>query len=312
MRMVTFFNTIEDKLVETSGPEKGCWILMVHPDEQELRATARQTGADPDMLRAALDPEERARIETEEGSNLILVDIPTIEMEGKDFVYSTIPLGIVTTGDHLITVCLKDSHIMRDFAQNRVKGFFTYKRTRFILQILYRNASRYLQYLRQIDKKTDAIENQLQKTLRNQELMQLMRLEKSLVFFATSLKSNEIVLEKLLRSDLIRRFPDDEDLLEDVIIENKQAIEMCAIYRDILSSTMDAFSSVINNNVNDIMKVLTSLTLVLSIPTLIASIWGMNVAVPFQNDPIGFWVLIGVSALASLVSIIIRSRRKML
>ena len=310
--MVTFYTTIDDKLVEISGPEKGCWVWMVHPDDAEVQRIAELTGAEPEMLRAPLDPEERARIESEDGVSLILVDIPTIEMEGKDFVYSTIPLGIVKTAEHLITVCLKDSHIMRDFALGRVKGFFTNKRTRFILQILYRNASRYLQYLRQIDKKTNAIENELQKTLRNSELMQLMRLEKSLVFFATSLKSNEIVLEKLLRSDLIRRFPDDEDLLEDVIIENKQAIEMCAIYRDILSSTMDAFSSVINNNVNDIMKVLTSLTLVLSIPTLIASIWGMNVAVPFEGSSVGFWVLLGVSLLASVVSIIILSRRKML
>ena len=230
--MVTFFNTIDDKLVEIDSPEKGCWISMVHPDEEEVQRIAQQTGADFDMLKAPLDPEERARIDAEDNTSLILVDIPTIEMEGKDFVYSTIPLGILTTENHLITVCLKDSHIMRDFAQNHVKGFFTYKKTRFILQILYRNASRYLQYLRQIDKKTNAIETELQRTLRNQELMQLMRLEKSLVFFATSLKSNEIVLEKLLRSDLIRRFPDDEDLLEDVIIENKQAIEMGTIYRD--------------------------------------------------------------------------------
>ena len=218
--MVTFYNTIDDKLVEISGPEKGCWVWMVHPDDAEVQRIAELTGAEPEMLRAPLDPEERARIESEDGVSLILVDIPTIEMEGKDFVYSTIPLGIVKTAEHLITVCLKDSHIMRDFALGRVKGFFTNKRTRFILQILYRNASRYLQYLRQIDKKTNAIENELQKTLRNSELMQLMRLEKSLVFFATSLKSNEIVLEKLLRSDLIRRFPDDEDLLEDVFIEN--------------------------------------------------------------------------------------------
>ena len=310
--MVTFFNTIDDKLVEIDSPEKGCSISMVHPDEEEVQRIAQQTGADFDMLKAPLDPEERARIDAEDNTSLILVDIPTIEMEGKDFVYSNIPLGILTTENHLITVCLKDSHIMRDFAQNHVKGFFTYKKTRFILQILYRNASRYLQYLRQIDKKTNAIESELQRTLRNQELMQLMRLEKSLVFFATSLKSNEIVLEKLLRSDLIRRFPDDEDLLEDVIIENKQAIEMCAIYRDILSSTMDAFSSVISNNVNDIMKVLTSLTLVLSIPTLIASIWGMNVKVPFEGDSVGFWILLGASLLASIISIVILSKRRML
>ena len=310
--MVTYYKTVDDKLMEIDHPEKGCWISMVHPDDAELSTVSRQTGTELDMLRAPLDPEERARLETDEGVALILVDVPTIEVDGKDFVYSTIPLGILQVRDYIITVCLKDSHIMRDFAQGRIKGFYTNKTTRFILQILYRNASRYLQYLRQIDKKTATVEAELEKTMRNAELMQLVRLEKSLVFFATSLKSNEIVLERLLRSDMIRKFPDDEELLEDVIVENKQAMEMCAIYRDIVSTTMEGFSSVISNNVNDIMKVLTSLTLVLSIPTLIASLWGMNVAVPFQSTPWGFWILIGLSLAASAISIIMLSRRKML
>jgi len=310
--MVTYYKTVEDKLMEIDAPQKGCWISMVHPNDAELSIVSRQTGTELDMLRAPLDPEERARLEVEEGIALVLVDVPTIEVDGKDFVYSTIPLGILQTRDHIITVCLKDSHIMRDFAQGRVRGFYTNLTTRFILQILYRNATRFLQYLRQIDKKTAAVEQQLEKTLRNAELMQLMRLEQSLVFFATSLKSNEIVLERLLRSDMIRKFPDDEELLEDVIVENKQAMEMCTIYRDIVSTTMEGFSSVISNNANDIMKILTSLTLVLSIPPLIASLWGMNVAVPFQSSPWGFWILIALSLAASVISIIALSRRKML
>jgi len=310
--MVTYYKTVEDKLMEIDAPQKGCWISMVHPNDAELSIVSRQTGTELDMLRAPLDPEERARLEVEEGIALVLVDVPTIEVDGKDFVYSTIPLGILQTRYHIITVCLKDSHIMRDFAQGRVRGFYTNLTTRFILQILYRNATRFLQYLRQIDKKTAAVEQQLEKTLRNAELMQLMRLEQSLVFFATSLKSNEIVLERLLRSDMIRKFPDDEELLEDVIVENKQAMEMCTIYRDIVSTTMEGFSSVISNNANDIMKILTSLTLVLSIPTLIASLWGMNVAVPFQSSPWGFWILIALSLAASVISIIALSRRKML
>lgn len=310
--MVTYYKTIDDKLMELDSPQKGCWVSMVHPSDAELSIVSRQTGTELDMLRAPLDPEERARLETEDGVALVLVDVPTIEVDGKDFVYSTIPLGILQTRDHIITVCLKDSHIMRDFAQGRVKGFYTNLTTRFILQILYRNATRFLQYLRQIDKKTATVEQQLEKTLRNAELMQLMRLEQSLVFFATSLKSNEIVLERLLRSEMIRKFPDDEELLEDVIVENKQAMEMCTIYRDIVSTTMEGFSSVISNNANDIMKVLTSLTLVLSIPTLIASLWGMNVAVPFQSSPWGFWILIALSLTASVISIIALSKRKML
>ena len=310
--MIRIFKTEDGAIHQIDEAEAGCWIALTNPTATEILEIAERYEIDPDHVRAPLDEEERSRIEVEDHYTLILVDIPMIEERNDKEWYGTIPMGIVVTDDKIFTVCLEDTPVLSSFMDGRVRNFFTYKRTRFILQILYRNASRYLQYLRQIDKKTNAIETELQRTLRNQELMQLMRLEKSLVFFATSLKSNEIVLEKLLRSDLIRRFPDDEDLLEDVIIENKQAIEMCAIYRDILSSSMDAFSSVISNNVNDIMKVLTSLTLVLSIPTLIASIWGMNVKVPFEGDSVGFWILLGASLLASIISIVILSKRRML
>lgn len=310
--MIACYRTEDGHLKETETPEKGGWINMVAPSEGDLLDVVRKCGVDMDMLRASLDPEESARIDSENGSFLILVDLPTIESDGKESIYSTIPLGLIRTADGLITVCLRDSHILRDFSQGRIRDLDTNDSPRFILQILYRISTRYLQYLRQIDRKTNTVEAQLQKNMRNKDLMQLTRLEKSLVFFATSLKSNEIVLERLMRSDLIHRDPEDEDTLEDVIVENKQAIEMCAIQRDILGSTMNAFSSVISNNLNDSMKILTSLTLVLSIPTLIASIWGMNVAVPFASAPWGFWALLGLSALLSTVSIIILSRHKML
>ncbi len=310
--MIACYRTEEGRLKETATPEKGGWINMVAPSESEILDVAKTTGVDIDMLRASLDPEESARIDSENGSFLILVDLPTIEPDGKEFVYSTMPLGLIRTVDGLVTVCLRDSHILRDFAQGRIRDLDTTDSARFILQILYRISTRYLQYLRQIDRKTNVVEGQLQKNMKNKDLMQLTRLEKSLVFFATSLKSNEIVLERLMRSDLIHRDPEDEDTLEDVIVENKQAIEMCAIQRDILGSTMNAFSSVISNNVNDSMKILTSLTLVLSIPTLIASIWGMNVEVPFETTPWGFWALLGISAFLSTVSIIILTRHKML
>jgi magnesium transporter len=220
-------------------------------------------------------------------------------------------MGIVLTEDVLITVCLKDSPIFSDFSECRVKGFDTRKKTRFILQLLYRNASRFLLYLKQIDRASTRVQAQLTKSTKNKELIQLLSLEKSLVYFSTSLASNEMVLEKLMKVDYIKKYPDDIDLLGDVIVENKQAIEMCNIYRDILSGTMDAFASVISNNLNIVMKFMAGMTIVLTIPTVIASIWGMNVPVPYAGDGYGFWVILGMIALATGLVILWLKKKKM-
>lgn len=310
--MLRMFSTINGQVEQIEKPENGSWLCLSEPTDVELATVSQQTGVDLADLRAPLDDEERSRIDVEDDYTMIIVDIPTVEERGGRDWYETIPLSIIVTEDLIITVCMQDTPVLHPFMEGTIRGFNTFMRSRFILQILYRNASTYLRYLRIIDRESDKLEFKLRHAMQNREIMMLLELSKTLVYFTTSLKSNEIVMEKLTTLARIQQYPDDEDLLDDVIIENKQAIEMCAIYRDILSSTMDAFSSVINNNVNDIMKVLTSLTLVLSIPTLIASIWGMNVAVPFEGSSVGFWVLLGVSLLASVVSIIILSRRKML
>jgi len=211
----------------------------------------------------------------------------------------------------IITVCTRETPIITDFTEERIRNFWTFKRTRFILQLLHRNASRFLAYLKQIDKASMHVQDLLEKSSRNQELLQMMKLEKSLVFFSTSLKGNEMVMEKLLRLEVIQKYPEDADLLEDVIIENKQAIEMCNIYRDIMSGTMDAFASIISNNLNITMKVLTSLTVVMSIPTIFASLWGMNVKVPFANSPAGFWIVLGISVAAALGAFFLLYKKKM-
>ena len=292
--------------------EPGCWVHVVNPTQEELNQLLEATHVDRDFLVAALDEEERSRVETENGQTLIVVDTPTIELSEKEgIINSTFPLGIILTEDNIFTVCLKDSSVLQDFTNNRVKSFSTKKKSRFILQILYRNAAKFLVYLRQIDKKSTEIEGELHKSMKNKELIAMLNLEKSLVYFSTSLKSNEAVLERLMRMEFIRRYPDDTDLLEDVIIENKQAIEMCTIYRDILSGTMDAFASVISNNLNIVMKLLTSITIILTIPTLFASLWGMNVPVPFQNAPWGFAVVCGLSALTSIITAIVMFRKKL-
>lgn len=304
--MIQIFKTIGDKLeiVESNG--NGSWLHMTAPTESELREISDHfPDMDPTHLRAALDEEERARIEIEPGSTLVLVDVPMIEPFENNKYYNTLPLGIILVGDSIVTVCTQDVPLIRDFIGGSVKGFYTYKKTRFILQILFKNASYYLMFLKQIDRRSIQIERELHKSMKNKELIQLLELEKSLVYFSTSLKANEVVLERMLRLDAIKKYPEDEDLLEDVIIENKQAIEMATIYSNILSGTMDAFASVISNNLNIVMKLLTSITIVMAIPTMIASFFGMNVPVPLSNNPIAFLLIIlitiGLAILSTLV-----------
>ena len=311
--MKRIFKTIDDHLTECTTLEKGSWVHLLNPTREEVEGLTTRFNLDPTFLPAALDEEESARIDydPDKQQTLILVDIPYVETEGSGYVYSTIPLGIVLCDEVIITVCTRDTPIISDFTEERIRNFWTFKRARFILQLLHRNAGRFLSYLKQIDKSSMLVQEKLEKASRNQELLQMMKLEKSLVYFNTSLKGNALVLERLMRQDVLRRYPEDTDLLEDVIIENKQAIEMCSIYRNIISSTMDAFASIISNNLNIVMKILTSLTVVLAVPTLFASLWGMNVGVPFQNNPFGFWIVIGITIVASVLAFVVLWRRKM-
>ena len=303
--------TVDDHLTEVSTLEKGCWVHLQNPTREEIDGLNARFALDPSYLQAALDEEESARLEREGDQMLLIVDIPYVEAEGSGYSYSTIPMGIIMCDEVIITVSTRETPIITDFTEERIRGFWTFKRTRFILQLLYRNASRFLAYLKQIDKASMMVQERLQKSMRNQELIQMMKLEKSLVFFSTSLKGNEMVMEKLLRTDLLRKYPDDADLLDDVMVENKQAIEMCAIYRDIMSGTMDAFASIISNNLNIVMKVLTSLTVIMAIPTLFASFWGMNTRVPWEGTAIGFWVVIALSLVASVVAFVLLKKKKM-
>ena len=310
--MLNIYRTDDKEVNILSSFETDCWIHLVAPTSQEIAWVIEQTGVEPDFLRAPLDEEERSRIETENAQTLILVDTPFVETDEDIEEYITIPMGIILLENCIITVCLKDAPLLKEFFKGRVRGVSSKKRNRFILQVLYRNAARFLYYLRRIDKKSNDVEDELHKSMKNKELIAMLKLEKSLVYFSTSLKGNEAVLERLLRMSFIRQYPDDTDLLEDVIIENKQAIEMCTIYRDILSGTMDAFASVISNNLNIVMKVLTLITIIMTIPTIVASLWGMNVpGLPFSGNPFGFWIVLGISIVLSCVTAIIMRKKKM-
>ena len=245
---------------------------------------------------------------------MILVDIPVIEERNDKEWYGTIPLAIILTTERIFTVCLEDTPVLTAFMDGRVRNFYTYMKTRFILQILYKNATMFLHYLRIIDKKSEFVEKKLHAATRNQELLELLELEKSLVYFTTSLRSNEVVLEKMMKVDRIKKYPEDEELLEDVIIENKQAIEMANIYSGILSSMMGTFASVISNNLNIVMKFLATVTIVMSIPTIIYSAYGMNVnlnGMPFANSLYGFWIVIGMSLLISIIVAIFFSKKNL-
>ncbi len=291
--------------------EKGAWINLENPSDKELEEVAAVTGVSEDLLKAALDEEERARIETDDGNTLIIVDIPVIDDSADWYVYSTLPMGIITAGDYFITVCLRETTVLGDFIKGRVRNFDANKRTRFIYQILYLNAIKFLHCLKQIDKTSMRVQQTLHRSMKNKELIQLLDLEKALVYFSTSLNSNQIVIDRLRAMSSIKHYEDDDDILDDVIVENKQAIEMATIYRDIMSGTMDAFASVISNNQNTVMKFLAAITIILTIPTIIASIWGMNVGVPFAGTIWGFWAVIGIIVAVTVPVLIIMIKKRM-
>lgn len=310
--MIKIFRTIDGAVHQVNEVQEGCWIALVNPTATEILDVSKEYQIEVDDLRAPLDEEERSRIEVGDNYTMILVDIPIIEERNDKEWYVTIPMSIIVTDDLIFTVCLEDTPVLSAFMDGRVRNFFTYKKTRFILQILYKNATMYLHYLRVIDKKSEQVEQKLHASTKNQELIELLELEKSLVYFTTSLRSNEVVLEKLLKTESIKHYPEDEELLEDVIIENKQAIEMSNIYSGILSGMMDAFASVISNNLNIVMKFLATVTIVMAIPTMIFSAYGMNVnpaGMPFADSPYGFLIVILISLVLSLVVALIFSKK---
>lgn len=315
--MIKIYKTINEQgsLKEIKKIEKGCWINIIDPSSADIAKIVKKIGVNREFISYCLDIEERARIDVEDNQTLIIIDIPIVETRKKEIKsdFSTIPLGIITIDDnYIITVCSQNVDILRDFVETKVKNFYTHMKTRFTLQILYKIATYYLMYLKRINKETDKTECKLQDNLRNEELMKLLSLEKSLVYFTTSLKSNEVVMEKLLRGYYVKLYEDDKDYLEDAIIENKQAIEMVTINRDILSGTTNAYASIISNNLNLVMRFLASVTIVFSIPTIVSGLWGMNVKGIFlSNNQYGFAIVFGIALVLSLLSYIWLRKKNM-
>ncbi len=289
---------------------------MISPNMDELTEVAEYYQIDIADLRAALDEEESSRVQMEDGYTLILVDIPFEEIRNEQRAYTTIPLGILLIQDAIITVCSEDTAILSSFANNRMRGFSTKKKMRFVYQILLRTTNLYQALLRVIDKKRSEIETRVgTETTEDKDLINLHELETNLVYFATSLSANKVVLDRLTRYERIQQYPEDKELLDDVIVENRQAIEMTNIYRDIIHGARELVSTIINNRLNNTMKLLASITLVMAIPTIISGIYGMNVSgkwMPLSTTPHGFTIICGIITLICALVLLILKRSKML
>jgi magnesium transporter len=287
-----FFSSDTFPFTQVEELRKGCWINMLAPTELEISEMSRLLELDFDYLKDPLDSEERSRIDWDENQMLVIIDIPIVEFKDEDdksdFTITTLPLGMIILPDYFITVCLKRTPILEEFKMGRIKNFQTINRNRFILQLLSKSATYYLRYLRHINRKTDEAELRLHRSTKNQELFELLGLEKSLVYFTTSLKENKNTIMKLKRSKQVVWSEDEQEVLDDVLVEFEQASEMTQTYSSILSGLMDAFASVISNNLNMVMKLLTSITIVLAIPTMVSSFFGMNVGLPLQEHPLAF------------------------
>ncbi|HUT38837.1 MAG TPA: magnesium transporter CorA family protein [Methanoregula sp.] len=287
------------------------WIRLFEPSEDELAIIAEKCVIPPEFLKAALDEEERPRIDAEDDVVLIVMDIPVTTEFEEIKTLTTHPLGVIITRDYIVTVCSRKAQMLDDFVSGKVRHFTTAKRTRFMFQIFYRNASYYLNHLRQIERSISRIEIELHRSMKNEELFQMMELEKSLIYFSTSLKSNEAVLERILRSKPLTMYEDDAEFLEDVIIENKQAMEMSQIYLHILNGMTQAFATIISNNLNIVMKFLASVTIIIAVPTMIASFYGMNVLnLPLSDQPLAFQTIFGISVMISVAMGILMWKKK--
>ncbi len=313
--MMKFFKTENQRIYEETGLCDGCWIQMIAPTTEECEKIAESLRVDIEDVQAALDEEESSRIELQDGYTLILVDIPTSEVRHEKQAYTTIPLGIILTQEVIVTVCTEDTAVLKNFVENRVKEFSTKKRLRFVYQILYRTAGNYQANLRIIDKKRTEIEERVGDSTEDVDLIELHELESTLVYFATSLRANGVVLDRLTRYKRLEQYPEDKELLDDVIVENRQAIEMTSIYRDIINGTRELMSSILDNRLNNVMKYLTSITIVMAIPTVISGIYGMNVDekwMPFSDTPHGFLIICVLTLLICILTLLFLRKKKML
>lgn len=307
--MLAFYKTVENKLTVLEHPEPGCWISAVKPSADEVSYLRDSVGILPEFIRSALDEEETSHVDSDpdEGQTLIVIDASVEDSSDETVSFTTMPLGIVITGQYIVTIALRQHPVLTEMSEGMMRGLQTSMKTRFFLRLLLRVTSGFLTHLRKIDKISSITEHQLHRSMRNQELIQLMGLEKSLVYFSTSLKANDVTLERIRRGRLVKLYEEDEDLLEDLLIEVRQAIEMCNIYSGVLTSTMDAVASIISNNLNIVMKVMTAASIIMTIPTMVFSFYGMNTPLPLPNA----WFPLLLSLVLTSITVIVLFKKGM-
>jgi len=299
----------EKNLAQSEQVVKDCWVDARNVSREDLSRLEKDFGIQSELIADIMDADEQARIEKEDEYTAIIVRLPVFD-ESFEVQVFTVPVGIILFKDKIVTICQRSSDVLDDLTGHRIRDFSILNKNTFVLNLMGRAALSYLRTLKELNKKTAIIERELQKSVKNNELVKLLSIQKSLVYFTTSIKTNELLLEKLQKSPFIRFKEEEQELLEDVLTDNKQAIEMANIYSSILTGTMDAFASVISNNINMVMRRLTIVSIVLMIPTLISSFFGMNVGLPFQDHPMAILGIFGFSLFASIVGALILGDRR--
>jgi magnesium transporter len=305
--MLTIYKTTELGLEQLESMANGTWIKAVDPTPEEIEKLV-DWGIEADYINYSLDLDEMPRIERDEDYTFILLRIPHSQPD-SDTPYTTIPLGIMIKGNTIVTICRHDKEMFKVLANGKYRLLRTSKRYRFALYIFLETATRYLTHLREINRATELIEDKLQKSTRNREVLELLKYQKSLTYFATALRSNEVMMERVQRTQIFNYYEEDQDLLEDVLTENQQAIQMTNINTEILSSMMDAFASIISNNLNGVMKALAALTIVVSLPGTVAAFFGMNVNLPGEEHPLAFLIVFGIALALTAVATFIFYKR---
>ncbi|MBN8854682.1 MAG: magnesium transporter CorA [Sphingobacteriales bacterium 50-39] len=301
--MIQFFKNINHQTVEIERPENGTWVNILPPlKQQEFTNLSEKLDIPLDFLTDSLDIDERARFEEEDNVKLIVIKTPTENnsFNESDAYYITIPICIILTHNQIVTVNSFENGAIKKFL-NTFQNRHPDKKNMMVLKVIEKITQTYMEYLKEINQRRNLMEQKLYASNRNEELLELMKIQKSMVYFVTALRSNEMLLLKLIRTNFLGLTDEEKEFLDDLAVDMSQALEMANIYTNILSSTLDAFASIINNNMNNVLKRLTSITIILSLPALVTSIYGMNVDIPGSKAPNAFYIVMLVSIGISII-----------
>ncbi len=313
--MVRYYQKQDKKIVELDARAASCWINISPPfNQEELEGLAQTLNVPYEFFSDSLDLDERSRYEIEEDVLLVVLKTPVVnENEVISAVYSTVPLGIIKTPEHIITISSYENPVIDLFLNNRVKAFRPDEQNRFILQLMHHATTRFLNCLKDLNQKRNQIEAELYSSMRNEEIKKLLSIEKSLVFFVTAIRSNELLMMKMHNTNMLGTKTNEEwqDMMEDSLIDTSQALEMSNTYTNILGGTMDAYASIISNNLNIIIQHLTIVTIVLMVPNLVFSFFGMNLKFGLENAPNVIWLVLSLSLITTLLLLLFFRKRRM-